>query len=90
MTNEHKRYQKKYPEHLETIKISCGIAKQIDDLNEQLHKCELNGKLPLAEALNYDLKELSKQLVLPLLSIWFCKLTLECNIYQELVLKLSL
>ncbi|KAF8531194.1 hypothetical protein BDD12DRAFT_810922 [Trichophaea hybrida] len=63
---------------------------QIHDLNEQLHECELNGKQPGAGAFKYDLKVLSKQLVLPLLSIRYCQLTLESNIFQERVLKLSL
>ncbi|KAF8535683.1 hypothetical protein BDD12DRAFT_892096 [Trichophaea hybrida] len=39
------------------------IAKQIDDLIELLHECELNGKQPGAHGLEHDLKELSKQLV---------------------------
>ncbi|KAF8534706.1 hypothetical protein BDD12DRAFT_809145 [Trichophaea hybrida] len=106
-----------YPGLLGKMEISGGIAKQIHNLKEQLHKCELNGiqpgagalkhdlkelskqllhkcelngKQPGAEALKYDLKELLKQLVLPLLSIRFCQLTLESNIFHEQVLKLSL
>ncbi|KAF8536950.1 hypothetical protein BDD12DRAFT_807340 [Trichophaea hybrida] len=48
---------------LEKMEISGGIAKQIHDLKEQLHECELNGKQPGAGALKHDLKELSKQLI---------------------------
>ncbi|KAF8536643.1 hypothetical protein BDD12DRAFT_889730 [Trichophaea hybrida] len=63
MSNERKRYWKDYPGLLEKMEISGGIAKQIHDLKEQLHECELNGKQPGAGALKHDLKELSKQLV---------------------------
>ncbi|KAF8538995.1 hypothetical protein BDD12DRAFT_883633 [Trichophaea hybrida] len=124
MSNERKHYRKDYPGLLEKMEISGRIAKQIHnlkeqlhdcelngkqrgagalkhdlkelskqlihDLNEQLHECELTGKQPGAGALKYDLKELSKQLILPLLSIRFCQLTLESNIFQEQVLKLLL
>ncbi|KAF8533648.1 hypothetical protein BDD12DRAFT_898302 [Trichophaea hybrida] len=62
MSNEPKCYQKDYPVLLEKMEISGGIAKQIHDLKELLHECELNGKQPGAGALEHDLKELSKQL----------------------------
>ncbi|KAF8533230.1 hypothetical protein BDD12DRAFT_899866 [Trichophaea hybrida] len=48
---------------LEKMQIPSAIAKQIYDLKEQLHECKLNGKQPGADALDHDLKELSKQLV---------------------------
>ncbi|KAF8542443.1 hypothetical protein BDD12DRAFT_876362 [Trichophaea hybrida] len=41
MSNECKRYRKDYPGLLEKMEISGGIAKQIHDLKEQLHECEL-------------------------------------------------
>ncbi|KAF8538662.1 hypothetical protein BDD12DRAFT_884629 [Trichophaea hybrida] len=63
MANERKRYWKDYPGFLEKMEISGGIAKQIHDLTEQLHECELNGKQRGAGALKHDLKEFSKQLV---------------------------
>ncbi|KAF8532770.1 hypothetical protein BDD12DRAFT_810713 [Trichophaea hybrida] len=52
-----------FPWLIEKMEIAGGIAKQIHDLEQQLHKCKLNGKQLGAGAVKPDLKELLMQLV---------------------------